>query len=97
MYNIQDFGAIPDGKTNATAAVLEAVDVCYKNGGGVVYIPFGVYVLASIHLYSNIHFVFEPGVKLLGSLNIDDFDVREKVDYPLYQDVSHSYFHRAMF
>lgn len=97
MYNIQDFGAIADGKTNSTAAVQEAVDVCYKNGGGVIYIPFGIYVLASVHIYSNIHFVFEPGAKLLGSLNVDDFDEREKVDYTLYQDVSHSYFHRAMF
>ena len=97
MYNIQNFGAVADGKTNATSAVQKAVDACHKDGGGVVYIPFGVYVLASVHLYSNIHFVFEPGAKLLGSFNMDDFDEREKLDYPLYQDVSHSYFRRAMF
>ena len=97
MYNIQNFGAVADGKTNSTTAVQKAVDACHKDGGGVIYIPFGVYVLASVHLYSNIHFVFESGAKLLGSLNVDDFDEREKINYPLYQDVSHSYFHRAMF
>ena len=97
MYNIQDFGAVADGKTNSTSAVQKAVDACHKDGGGVIYIPFGVYVLASVHLYSNIHFVFEPGAKFFGSLNVDDFDEREKINYPLYQDVSHSYFHRAMF
>ena len=43
------------------------------------------------------HFVFEPGAKILGSLNSDDFDPREEIDYPLYQDYSHSYFHRSMF
>ena len=62
-----------------------------------VYIPYGAYVLASVRVFSNVHFVFEPGAKILGSLNPDDFDEREPVDYPLYQDYSHSFFHRSMF
>ncbi|MBE7020546.1 MAG: hypothetical protein E7411_03820 [Ruminococcaceae bacterium] len=97
MYNIIDFGAKNDGVTNSTFAVRKAVDECVKNGGGVVYIPYGTYVLASVQIFSNIHFVFEPGAKILGSLNPDDFDERENLNYPLYQDYSHSYFHRSMF
>ena len=97
MYNICDFGAVSDKNINSTKAVQEAVNECKKNGGGVVYIPFGVYMVASIHLYDNTHFVFEPGAKFLGSENIDDYDEREKISYPLYQDCSHSYFHRSMF
>jgi len=97
MYNVIDFGAKNDGITNSTFAFKAAVDKCVEDGGGVVYIPHGTYVLASIQVFSNIHFVFEPGVKILGSLNPDDFDPREDIDYPLYQDYSHSYFHRAMF
>lgn len=97
MHNICDFGAVPDINVNSTAAVQAAVDECRKNGGGVVYIPFGVYTVASIHLYNNTHFIFEPGAKLLGSENIEDYDEREEIPYPLYQDCSHSYFHRSMF
>lgn len=97
MYNIVEFGAINDGVTNSTQAVRAAVNECVKNGGGVVYIPNGTYVLASVQIFSNVHFVFEPGAKILGSLNSDDFDPREEIDYPLYQDYSHSYFHRSMF
>ena len=97
MYNIVDFGAKNDGITNSTEAVRAAVAECVKNGGGVVYIPNGTYVMASVQVFSNVHFVFEPGAKILGSLNPDDFDEREHIDYPLYQDYSHSFFHRAMF
>lgn len=97
MYNIVDFGAKNDGVTNSTQAVRAAVEECVKNGGGVVYIPNGTYVMASVQVFSNIHFVFEPGAKILGSLDPDDFDPREHLDYPLYQDYSHSYFHRSMF
>jgi len=97
MYNVLDFGAKSCEDFNSTKAFQAAIDACHENGGGVVYIPYGAYMLASMHLYSNIHFVFEPGATLLGSLDPDDFDEREQVDYPLYQDVSHSYFHRSMF
>lgn len=96
MFNILDFGAAADGKTLCTGAIQKAADSCRENGG-IVYIPFGIYVSGTIHLSSNTHFVFEPGAKILGSSNVDDFDSRESPDYPLYQDASHSYFHRSLF
>lgn len=96
MYNILDFGAVADGVTNVTKSVQAAVDAC-REQGGVVYVPHGKYVIASIHLYSHVHFIFEPGAMLLGSLDPDEYDEREILDFPLYQDFSHSYFHRAMF
>ncbi len=97
MYNILNFGAVSDGKTNSAVFVQKAIDECAKNGGGVIYVPYGRYVMSSVHLHSNTHFVFETGTIILGSLNPDDFDEREKIDYPLYQDCSHSYFRRALF
>ena len=56
MYNIVDFGAKNDGITNSTEAVRAAVTECVKDGGGVVYIPNGTYVLASVQVFSNVHF-----------------------------------------
>ncbi|MBR2883190.1 MAG: right-handed parallel beta-helix repeat-containing protein [Clostridia bacterium] len=97
MYNVMDYGTVADGITNTTAAFQKTIDKCSENGGGVVFIPFGKYVLGSVHLHSNVHIVFESGATLLGSLDPDDFDDREKLNYPLYQDASHSFFHRSMF
>lgn len=97
MNNILDFGAISDINKNSTKAFQKAIDECNSNGGGVVYIPYGEYTLGTLHLCNNIHFVFEPGAKIYGSLNLDDFDKREKPAYTLYQDASHSYFNRSMF
>ncbi len=96
MYNVMDFGAKSDIWYNSTKAFQTAVDHC-KDTGGVVYVPFGCYMIGSIHLYSNVHILFEPGVKLYGSLDVDDYDDREQIDYKLYQDASHSYIHRSMF
>ncbi len=96
MYDVLSFGAKNDIAFNSAPAFQAAVDAC-KDAGGVVYVPFGEYMLSSVHLYSNVHIVFEPGVRLYGSLNPDDFDEREKIDYKLYQDASHSYFHRSLF
>ncbi|MBE7045893.1 MAG: hypothetical protein E7396_00580 [Ruminococcaceae bacterium] len=97
MYNIKDFGAVSDGITNDTKALQSAIDKCRENGGGTVFIPVGTYVIGSVVLCSNIHVVFESGAVLLGSKNPDDFCPREKLDFPLYQDPSHSYLKRSMF
>ena len=97
MFNILDFGAVSDINVNSTSAVQKAIDACRANGGGTVYVPTGKYKIASLILCSNLHFVFESGAYFLGSDDIDDFNPREKIDYPLYQDPTHSYFHHSMF
>ena len=96
-YNILDFGAVADGVTNSTKAVQKAIDKCRENGGGTVFVPTGKYVIASLILCSNLHFEFEAGSYFYGSKNVDDFNPREKIEYTLYQDPTHSYFHRSMF
>lgn len=34
IYNIKNFGAVPDGATLNTKAIQEAIDTCFENGGG---------------------------------------------------------------
>ena len=97
MYNVLNFGAIADKNFNSTKAFQRAIKECEKNNGGVVYVPNGSYTIGTVHLCSNVNFVFEPGTQIFGSLNVDDFDNRENIEYPLYQDTSHSYFDRSMF
>ena len=96
-YNVIDFGAIADGETLCTQAVQKAVDFCNSQGGGVVEFGAGKYVLSTIFLKSNVHLHLADGAELLGSLNFYDYAQQEKIDYPIYQDASHTYFDLSMF
>ncbi len=49
-YNVKDFGAKGDGKTDDTMAIQQALYAADEIGGGVVYAPSGNYVVKG-HLY----------------------------------------------
>ena len=96
-YSVKDFGAVADGVSLDTVAVQKAVDFCSENGGGIVYFDRGRYVLSTIFLKDNVRIVFEEGTEILGSLNFYDYAQQEEIDFPIYQDASHTYFHLSMF
>ncbi|MNF12421.1 Exo-poly-alpha-D-galacturonosidase precursor [compost metagenome] len=54
-YNVNDFGAVADGKTMNTAAFEKAIKACAANGGGRVVIPNGKFLTGAIHLESNVN------------------------------------------
>jgi polygalacturonase len=66
-YNIVDFGAVPDGETLNTKFIQGAIDVCFKKGGGTVYIPSGSFLTGPIELKTNIRLYIESGAVLLFS------------------------------
>ncbi|RAV22453.1 glycosyl hydrolase family 28-related protein [Paenibacillus contaminans] len=45
VYNVRDYGAAGDGMTDDTNAINQAIAAAYSAGGGVVYIPQGVYLV----------------------------------------------------
>ena len=96
-YDVKDFGAIADGKTLCSEAVQKAVDICHQNGGGIVRFDGGRYVLSTIFLKSNVHIEIAKDAEILGSLNFYDFAQQEEIDYPIYQDASHTYFDLSLF
>jgi polygalacturonase len=96
VYNVKDFGAIADGQTLNSEAVQKAIDACSQTGG-TVFFPKGEYVLATVFIKSNVTVELEEGAVILGSLDFYDYRPDEKVDYPLYQDASHSFFECSMF
>jgi len=51
----KDYGAKPDGTTDCTSAIKNAIDDCNKSGGGRVVIPEGVFLSGAIHLKSNVN------------------------------------------
>ena len=97
VYRATDYGAVPDGITLNTDAVQKAIDACSENGGGKVVFGKGEYVLSTVFLKSNVEIYMESGATILGSTDFYDYQPDEKVDYPLYQDASHSFFNCALF
>ena len=96
-YNVKEFGAVADGKTLCTQAVQEAVEYCHLQGGGIVLFDGGRYVLSTVFLKDNVHIELSEDTEILGSLNFYDYAPQEKIDYPIYQDASHTYFNLSMF
>lgn len=68
IFNVKDFGAKGDGKTDDAVAIQKAINACNKNGGGRVLLPSGNDFLSSpIDLKSNIEFYVEAGARLLAN------------------------------
>lgn len=72
-WNINDFGAIADGKTLNTQAIQNAINACNAAGGGRVVIEGGTYVCGTVLLKSNVELHLAAGATLLSSINPNDF------------------------
>ena len=75
IYNINDFGAVADGKTLNTLAFQKAIQECAKNGGGRVLVPNGKYLTGAIHLESNVNLHLEDKAEILFSINAKDYPI----------------------
>ena len=63
-FNITSYGAVADGKTDATEAVRKAIDACNKAGGGRVVVPAGTFLTGAVHLKSNVNLYLAEGATL---------------------------------
>ena len=97
IYSVVKYGAVADGKTLNTKAVQKAVDECSANGGGIVRFDGGRYVLSTVFLKSNVKIEIPEETEILGAESYYDYAQEEKVDYPIYQDSSHTYYHPSLF
>ncbi len=96
-YNVVEYGVVPDGKTLNTVPLQALIEQCFAQGGGELLFPKGEYLLSTVFLRSNVHVRLEEGATLLGAESFYDYAPEEKVEYPLYQDSSHSFFHCSLF
>lgn len=99
FYNVLDFGAKADGKTNCTAAINSAIEAAAKNGGGTIYFPAGEYLSFTIHLKSNICLFLDQGAVLIGDKekNGVGYDLPEAdAWYKKFQDFGHSYWQNSL-
>lgn len=75
IYNINQFGAVADGKTLNTQAFEKAIKECASNGGGQVLVPNGKYLTGAIHLESNVNLHLEDNAEILFSINPKDYPI----------------------
>ncbi len=96
IYHVNEFGAIADGVTLNTQAVQKAIDECAKTGGCVRF-GEGKYVLSTVFMKINVTVEIPKGTEILGAPSFYDYAPEETIDYPAYQDSSHTYYHCSMF
>lgn len=74
-YILTDFGVKNDSTVLQTKQVQAVIDQAAKNGGGVIIIPKGTFLISSIFFKQGTHLHLESGAKLKGSDDINDFPV----------------------
>ena len=73
VYNIADFGAISDPNIVQTALIQSVIDKAAASGGGVIFIPEGIYKSGPLFFKQGTHLYLTRGAVLLGSESILDF------------------------
>ena len=98
-YNVLDYGAKGDGKTNNSKAINAAIAAAAENGGGTVYFPAGDFLSYTIRLKSNITLYLDQGAKLIGDKEVIGvgYDLPEEdAWYKKFQDFGHSYWKNSL-
>ena len=67
IYNVKNFGAKGDGKTDDAVAIQKAIDACSKTGGQVLFPALHTFMCSPITLKSNIDFHLETGAIVLAN------------------------------
>jgi polygalacturonase len=73
VYNIMDYGAINNGRDLTTVPVQNAIDKCALDGGGVVYVPRGEYLVGTLNLKTNVEFHLENGAVLKATTDLSAY------------------------
>lgn len=67
-FNIKNYGAVGDGKTNDAKSIQKAIDACSAAGGGQVVVPAGhIFLAGPFDLKSFVELRVEGGAKILAS------------------------------
>lgn len=74
-FNIARYGAKADGLTVNTKAINQAIELCNAAGGGIVFVPKGLWVTGPIVLKNNVNLHLEKGALLQFSKNYDDYPI----------------------
>jgi len=71
--DVTKYGAVGDGQTLNSVFIQKAIDACNQSGGGKVIFPKGTFLSGTIVLKDNVTLHLQKGARLLGSININDY------------------------
>lgn len=74
IFDVTEYGVLPDCGTLQTAAIQQVLEDCREAGGGEVVFPAGTYYIGSLRLYSNMTLRLLQGARLAGSRNHKDYE-----------------------
>lgn len=85
-FLITDFGAKPGVTELNTIPINNAIGACYKNGGGRVIIPAGIFRTGTVVLKDNVELHLEIGSVLYASTDRKDFPLQPQPAYRSLKD-----------
>lgn len=77
IYNVTDYGALPDTEHSSTSGIQAAIDAASSAGGGTVFVPAGIYHTGSLSLRSRIELALSPGSVLKFSTDPAEYPIVE--------------------
>lgn len=72
QYRITDYGVVDDGLVH-TAEFQNVIDTAFENGGGVIVVPVGTYLIGSVYFKQGVNLYVEKDGVLKGSDDINDY------------------------
>lgn len=75
IYNVTDapYNADNTGTSMASDAIQQAIDAAHQAGGGIVFVPAGVYKSGNLTLKSNVTFYLAGGAVIVGTGRGEDY------------------------
>lgn len=74
IFNIRDYGAIPDGRTLSTEAFRAAAEAVKAAGGGTILVTGGHYCIGTVYLYDNTTLFIDVDSALVASKNLNNYE-----------------------
>lgn len=76
VYKITDYGILNDGCVQ-TEKLQKLIDTVHSEGGGVIYVPGGIFKTGALFFKQGVNLYIEKGGVLMGSDDISDYPLTE--------------------
>lgn len=81
-YNVLNYGVVRDSTIVQTSAIQRTLDSCHRAGGGVVYMPNGVFLSGKLHGYVDTYILGEgAGTTIKAAAGTDTMLVYDSEDF----------------